>query len=308
MRSYVIIESIHSKGVTDMPQIIIQLPDVDIGSFDEDGLLNHFVDCAKPVLRKAIQQLLEQQPIAEDKIPFAVYFDEFVKLDVNEQRKLRHQALRENQGWLDYQLATRNAEWILVIGGIVVRSSTSLDELPSKQEIYQIAEQKGFAPFVFVKDALVEEHNTSKWALIEQDDYYPTVTIFVSAQNCTDEQLLECGKQLNADFDTGSPVIFLDLTVIEDIDIDISKHIEISNIHLRRTYDYVAPKVKIGVKTEQGKIKSDAFIVRAVANWENSPFCLPNPQRTALVGRNILLRLKLKTLLDGESKTTDILK
>jgi len=180
-----------------MAQIVIQLPDVDIDSFDEDALLNHFVDCAKPTLRQAIQQLLEgQQPVAADKIPFAVSFDEFVQLSVNEQRKLRHQALRENRDWIDQQLVEHYAEWILVIGGIVERYSASLDELLSKQEIYQIAEQKGFAPFVFVKDALVEEHNASRWALIERDDYYPTVTIFVGAKNCADKQLLEYRTRL----------------------------------------------------------------------------------------------------------------
>jgi hypothetical protein len=183
----------------------------------------------------------------------------------------------------------------------------SLDELPSKQEIYQIAEQQGFAPFVFVKDALVEEHSTSRWALIGRDDYYPTVTIFVVAGNCADEPLLECGKQLNADFDTGSPVIFLDLTTVEDVGIDVSRHIEISGMHLRRAYDYIMPKVKIGVKTKQSNIKSSIFIVRAVLDWENSPFCLVNPQRAALVGRNILLKLQLKTLLDGKCKTSEIL-
>lgn len=281
-----------------MPEIVIQLPDVDIDSFDEDALLNHFVDYAKPALRKVIQQWLEQQsPAAAGKIPFSVSFNEFVKLSVSEQRKLRHQALLQNQGWIDQQLVERDAEWILVLGGIVERSSTSLDELPSKQEIYHLAEQKGFAPFVFVKDALVEEHSTSRWALIEQDDYYPTVTIFVVTGNCANEKLLECGKKLDADFDTGSPVIFLDLTVVEDVGIDISRHIEVSNIHLRRAYDYVTPKIKIGVKTKQGGIKSSIFTVRAVVDWKNSPFCLVNP----------LLELQLKTLLDGECKTTEIL-
>ncbi|MBC8235024.1 hypothetical protein H8E77_36225 [bacterium] len=291
-----------------MPEIVIQLPDVDIDSFDEGALLNHFVAFAKPALQKAVQECFEQQkPPAVSKSSFAVSFDEFTKLSVNEQRKLRHQALHENRNWIDYQLAERNAEWVLVLGGIVERSSTNLDELPSKQEIYQFAEQKGFAPYVFVKDALVEEHSASRWALIERDDYYPTVTIFVVAGNCADEQIFECGKQLDADFDTGSPVIFLDLTIVEDIGIDVSRHIEISSVHLRRAYDYIISKVKIGVKTKQGDIKSSIFTIRAVVDWKNSPFCFVNPQRAALVGRNILLKLQLKTLLDGECKTTEIL-
>ena len=138
-----------------MPQIVIQLPDFDIDSFDEDALLNHFIDCAKPALRQAIQQWLEQQqPAAAGKIPFEFSYDEFVKLSVNEQRNLRHQALLQNRDWIEQQLAEHDAEWILVLGGVVELSSANLDELLSKQEIYQIAEQKGFAPFVFVKDAL----------------------------------------------------------------------------------------------------------------------------------------------------------
>ncbi|MFQ6041807.1 MAG: hypothetical protein ACE5PV_13195, partial [Candidatus Poribacteria bacterium] len=60
-----------------------------------------------------------------------------------------------------------------------------------KQEIYHLAELKGFAPFVFVKDALVEEHSASRWVLIERDDYYPTVTIFVVTGNCTDAKQLK---------------------------------------------------------------------------------------------------------------------
>ena len=163
-----------------MPEIVIQLPDVDIDTFDEDALLNHFVDNAKPALCKAIRQWLEhQKPAVAGKNSFAVSFDEFAKLSVTEQRKLRHQALHENRDWIDQQLTEHNAEWILVLGGIVECYSMSLDELPSTQEIYQVAEQKGFAPFVFVKNALVEEHSTSKWTSIERDDYYPTITIFL---------------------------------------------------------------------------------------------------------------------------------
>ena len=147
-----------------MPEIVIQLPDVKIDGFDEDTLLDRFVDYAEPVLRKAIQQQLKlkQTDTTTNQIPFAVSFNEFVKLNVNEQRKLRHRALRENRDWIEQQLAERNAEWIFVLGGIVEQYSTTLDELPPKQEIHQFAKQKGFAPFVFVKDALVEEHSASR--------------------------------------------------------------------------------------------------------------------------------------------------
>lgn len=306
----------YSEGAADMPQILVQLPDVSFGDLDEDAL-NQFVDYVKPALRQAIQQWTKQvnrdrsqyqkQQPAASKIPFAVTFEEFMQMEKSEQQNLRHKALHEKRDWIEHELTERNAKWMLVLGGTVERSSTSFDELPLKEEIYQIAGQKGFAPFVFVKEELVEEHNTSRWAQIRQDDYYPTVPIFIASSDCPDEQLFECGKQMSADFDTGSHAIFFDLTALESIGIDVSKHLGISNRHLSRTYDFVMSKIKIGVKTKQGNIKSTVFTVRAVDNWENSPFCLINPQRLALLGRNVLLKLRLKMLLNGECKATDIL-
>jgi hypothetical protein len=46
----------------------------------------------------------------------------------------------------------RKSEWILVVGGRVVRSSSNLEKLPSKKEIYQVAKKQGFAPLLFIKN------------------------------------------------------------------------------------------------------------------------------------------------------------
>jgi hypothetical protein len=50
------------------------------------------------------------------------------------------------------------------------------------------------------------------------------------------------------------------------------------------------------------------LIARAfcVSNWSSSPFIAANPNRIALIGRNILLELKPKVLLDFEKRQTVI--
>ncbi|MDZ7364089.1 MAG: hypothetical protein ONB46_25750 [candidate division KSB1 bacterium] len=59
-------------------------------------------------------------------------FKEFVKLSEDEQSTWRPRILDLEKDWLDAELAKRNAEWILVIGGKVVRWSSSLEKLPKK--------------------------------------------------------------------------------------------------------------------------------------------------------------------------------
>jgi len=55
----------------------------------------------------------------------------------------------------------RKAEWILIVGGKVVKSSSSFEKLPTKKEVYRIAKERGFAPFLYIKDLLIEESEIS---------------------------------------------------------------------------------------------------------------------------------------------------
>jgi hypothetical protein len=103
-------------------------------------------------------------------------FKDFVKLSDDEQRAWRHRVLDFEEKWLIGQLTKRNAEWILIVGGKVVKSSSSLEKLPAKKEIYRIAQKKGFAPFLYIKDLLIEESKVSSgnssWSRIAIDDFF----------------------------------------------------------------------------------------------------------------------------------------
>jgi len=58
------------------------------------------------------------------------------------------------------------------------------------------------------------------------------------------------------------------------------------------------------VVDEDGNIKSASVQCRCVMDWVSSPLCHVNPQRQALVGRNVILTLALQVNLDGARKST----
>ena len=55
---------------------------------------------------------------------------------------------------------------------------------------------------------------------------------------------------------------------------------------------------------ETGAMTSTTLPALCVRNWKQSPLCLVNPFRKALVGRNLLLELLLRVELDGRNRTT----
>jgi len=132
----------------------------------KEKLLDELVERAKPYVRASLAEWLEQileQPILStpSSPPLRLTFKDFVKLSDDEQRDWRHRVLDSEEKWLVGQLAKRKAEWILVVGGNVVKASSSLEKLPAKKEIYRIAREQGFAPFLYIKDLLIEESEVS---------------------------------------------------------------------------------------------------------------------------------------------------
>jgi len=132
----------------------------------KEKLLDELVERAKPYVRASLAEWLEQileQPILStpSSPPLRLTFKDFVKLSDDEQRAWRHHVLDLEEQWLVGQLAKRKAEWLLIVGGKVVKSSSSLEKLPAKKEIYRIAREQGFAPFLYIKDLLIEESEVS---------------------------------------------------------------------------------------------------------------------------------------------------
>jgi hypothetical protein len=238
-------------------------------------------------------------------------FKEFAKLSDEEQRAWGHKVLALEKEWLAREVAKRRAEWILVVGGKVIRFSSNLEKLPSKKEVYRIAKSLGFAPFLYAKEILIEESREvvggSAWSQLSLSDFYPTIALYVGRSNWADSQIISQGKPIVADFDTGCSAFIVDEAAI---DRSILSDIEfrLYSTHLNQSYDYRVCKIKVAVRTKEGKIKSGAFLIRLVTNWQQSPFRAINPARKALVGRELALRLLLNVLLKANEKETEILK
>lgn len=88
---------------------------------------------------------------------FALSLEEYLKMDSEAQKRIQLKAYEEHQGWIEYELRLRNAEWIIVCNGEVIKVSQRLDEYPSDDELMEIGKRFNRIPFVFVKTPLIEE-------------------------------------------------------------------------------------------------------------------------------------------------------
>jgi len=280
---------------------------------NSDVALEQILDKAKPYLKLSLKKWLAEQSESKEKIDnaFKLSFDEFRKLKPEEQRSWRHRVLINNRDWLNNLIKTHNAEWLLILGGKIERTSATLDNFPSKNDVYQLAESKGFAPFIYVKNPLIEEsvdlEGNTNWSNLAYNDFYPSISIFVGDKAADNEELIHPLNEIIADFDTGCPVIVIDQLELIKRDIAAGAEFEVSNIHLGMTYDFSLPQVKIGIKTLNNLYKSKTFRIRSVTNWKLSPFCIINSDRKGLVGRNLLIELELHVLLKGNEQVTQIL-
>lgn len=103
----------------------------------------------------AVSELLTSEPIAP--LLKRVAFQEYLDLPRSEQESLHLNAYRQNREWIRRTLAELKAEWMMVLGGKIVRSSHTLRDYPSPKELEQIAKDHDEIPYVFVCDRLIEE-------------------------------------------------------------------------------------------------------------------------------------------------------
>jgi hypothetical protein len=76
--------------------------------------------------------------------------------------------------------------------------------------------------------------------------------------------------------------------------------------HLERKFKFHIAPVTIGIIDETGQTVSISTSVSCVRNWRQSPFCLVNAFRKALVGRGLLLKLPLRVELNGQDRSTKV--
>lgn len=209
-----------------MSSITIDLPDPPHNAPPLEERIEDYFERITPPLKTALQdafrQWLEGKPADHaGKNPFTMSFDEFEKLSRAEQSEIRRQAFSRNRAWINEQLQKYRAEWIIVIGGKVVKSSSLLDDEPTRSEIRKMGQKSGLTPFLFAREIMIEEsfatNTESRWTEIGAVDFYPTVGIAISPVDVGTPNMANNGKWLMADFDTGSPAV-----IIRGVDVEQS--------------------------------------------------------------------------------------
>jgi len=241
----------------------------------------------------------------EEPLPFVGEnwtLEEFERLSP-EERAMRKWRLKEkNQDWLQEQFSTLSAAWVVVVGGKVVASGRNLKKKPLPPQLLKICRRTGKFPFVFVNDRFIAiEESASTWQkTILTDDYYPTLSIIFNSASGIVEVV--------GDFDTGCSHTFVDYNFLADQKIiqretieDFEKH-----QHLNRDFIYVDKPVRVELPINSSATLILNTLISCVPNWNFSPFVALNPNRTALIGRDILLELKPQVLLDFAKRQTEI--
>ncbi|MBC8235413.1 hypothetical protein H8E77_38190 [bacterium] len=255
-------------------------------------------------------------------------FEEYLVLPIERRHSLALELQKRNWHSIQSELIRRNAQWMLVCGGSVFEYSSNWKELPTDEKIKKIGHQQNKVPLVFVRNPLVEE---TAWSPLPADDWYPTIPVYFGRAQWDDEQLVQQGinsfsflfdqtfsfrkrKSLNglfiiSDFDTGAPFIFADNNqLIQEQILDWELvHNPFLGSHLGNAYAFFITELRVGVADEVGNVKSAPMQCRCVMNWASSPLRHVNPQRQALVGRNLLLILAFQVNLNGANLSTRLL-
>jgi len=236
---------------------------------------------------------------------FALSLKEYLKMDFEEQKRVQLKAYEEHQDWIEQELRLRNAEWMVVCNGKIIRDSQRLNDYPSDDELMKIGKKFNRIPFVFVKTPLIEE---TPWAQVSPWDYYPTVEILLGKADWDKEELLHKGEVIIADLDTGCPYIFTsyDEALAKRYILPSPFRHAQARYHLGIRYLFYIATFTIGVQDANGKLKCQNMAIHCVENWPRSPFCHINPERKALVGRNLFLEFLLTLKLSGRTKSSVI--
>lgn len=131
-------------------------------------------------------------------------FEQYLAIPIEQRHSLTLELQKQNWHTIQSELQKRNAQWMLVCGDSVLQSSASWETLPTDEEIQKIGYQQNKVPLVFVRNPLIEE---TPWSPLPDDDWYPTLPVYLGRTQWGDEQLVERGLFIISDFDTGAPVI-----------------------------------------------------------------------------------------------------
>jgi len=248
------------------------------------------------------------QPIATPKRPpkFVgknLTLDEYERLSIKEKGELQRGLKEKNHLWLQKKFSMLKAAWLVVIDGEVFDWGKSLKNLPLAKQNVAIFRQTGKFPFIFINDDLLAiEESTSAWHTTKDPgDFYPTLPVTLSSASGVVE--------LIGDFDTGASGTFVDFDFLRDQNLlrpEAGDYYELAR-HLNQLYRGVPKSLRFQLTSKTDEPFAFETLIYCVPDWRLSPFVKINPNRVALIGRDLMLALKPRVLLDFEQRQTEIL-
>jgi hypothetical protein len=229
--------------------------------------------------------------------------EEYERLSPKERGMLQRRLKEQNHLWLKKKFSELKAAWLVVVNGEVIDWGKGLKNLPLAKQNVEVSQRTGKFPFVFINEALMAiEESSSAWHTTKDPgDYYPTLPVTLSSASNVVE--------LVGDFDTGASGTFVDYDYLRDrnlIQPEVGDYYEISH-HLNQPYHGVAKSLRFQLSSKAGGTFAFNALIYCVPDWRTSPFVNINPHRVALVGRDLLLALKPKVLLDFNQRQTEIM-
>jgi hypothetical protein len=200
-------------------------------------------------------ELEPEQTTSSSDPAWVMTLQKYLSLSDKERKELVLDVQERQRDWINQQLHAHRAEWILVCKGKVIDFSARLNDYPSPERLMEVGKKYERVPFVFNRPPLFEE---TGWSTLEDHDFYPTLSVSVGAFQWDHATLLTRGKQLTADFDTGSPYLFFSWEWLLSESLVGSTSVDISQTwhHLGRQYVYSTRFLRIGITSEDGTAKS----------------------------------------------------
>lgn len=211
-----------------------------------DRLRPEEIDVVKKRLARAngsAQVFSSPQTLLNDK-RFSLTYRKYLALTDKERAALKSLAYKEYRSWIFEQLDRMRARWMLIGGGKIIASSSSLKDYPTLKKMRALGKKHGVAPMVFVSNTIIEE---SSWTALVHDDFYPNLSLVIGGARWSEKKLLTQGLQLDADFDTGASDILLDYSqlLVKGIVSPQPFKPAQENYHLGRTYQFYLRQVKV---------------------------------------------------------------
>jgi hypothetical protein len=253
---------------------------------------------AQPI-PKIIKIVGWQYPSPRD--PFSLSYEEYTRLTYEEALELQKEVQRISSSLIE-DAWKRGKRQIVICDGKVVYQTANLADIPN-EKIDELAKKCGKACYVFSAPDIIEE---SAWILVDAEDYYPTISIFLGEENSDESRIMQTCQEIAADFDTGNPIYkVFDANQLAAPLSSFTPPLR-TGIHLGRNYTYFQKRAKICVEDTSGKVHSTVQDVRLVEDWKGSALLQCSPNRKGYLGRDILRDLGIKIELNPLAKITRI--